>query len=303
MEGFASWLGVPRICRLTGLSDRAVQPALKRLQARNAIQCIYQSKGGAARKQEGKNEPAKTNCYLLTPSLVPRSLPVETQHPVPRYQHAQPRIKMPVTPNGKAENPAPSSPYNPAPRSPELLTFHHHQEERKEKPNEQLFSPSFPDDDDGRTKRRTTLEDPTAELALRFKERFGSSAEGLLRIVLDGISPKVQDIRDFLVFDDAHTGSPGDLTNPGGYYRNLTVKFQLSQSNRRERERLARQNELERRYTAPAEPAPVCPLGKCNGRGEVYHADRLVAVCECEAGQGLRPAVLETMAKLKRGAA
>ena len=147
---------------------------------------------------------------------------------------------------------APSSPYNPAPRSPELLTFHHHQEERKEKPNEQLFSPSFPDDDDGRTKRRTTLEDPTAELALRFKERFGSSAEGLLRIVLDGISPKVQDIRDFLVFDDAHTGSPGDLTNPGGYYRNLTVKFQLSQSNRRERERLARQNELERRYTAPA---------------------------------------------------
>ena len=70
MEGFASWLGVPRICRLTRLSDRAVQPALKRLQARNAIQCIYQSKGGAARKQEGKNEPPKTNCYLLTPNLV-----------------------------------------------------------------------------------------------------------------------------------------------------------------------------------------------------------------------------------------
>jgi hypothetical protein len=68
---FAAWPSVQTLMSVTGLSDRGVQIALQDLQAVNAIQCIYHSRGGGSEKGDRKKQTS-TNCYLLTPNSVHR---------------------------------------------------------------------------------------------------------------------------------------------------------------------------------------------------------------------------------------
>jgi hypothetical protein len=93
MEGFAAWPSIQTLMSVTGLSDRAVQIALRDLEAVNAIHCIYRSHGGGSEKGDRKKRTS-TSCYLLTPNSVHREEPAEvivTPKEVPSDE--------PVTPN------------------------------------------------------------------------------------------------------------------------------------------------------------------------------------------------------------
>jgi len=313
-DGFAAWPSVATLTVITGLSERTVQTALRELEAAGAIRCIRRSRGGGSHKP---GQTLGTNCYLLTPHDVPRevaetSFTPQPMHPGSDFTPHQLHPKERFTPQETAEHPASFAPPHrtsctPSPALPAPKEFnlnHHHQEEAKEESNVQAPLDSFPDDDDRRTNRRAQLEDPAEELALRFRERFGSGANAILRIVLDGLSPEQKEVQAFVAFDDAHTGAPGDLNNPGGYYRSLVMKFQLAQKNQRELQRLGRHRELERQLSAPLQPTPRCPLSRCNGMGEVYDASgRVLTVCECDAGTRLSPQVIQMIDQLRRGAA
>ena len=172
---------------------------------------------------------------------------------------------------------------------------HHHQKRKIEKGKEQRssnpepkptasaesktggkpFSNSFPDDDDGKPKREP-LEDPAEELRLRFKERFGDASGAILQTIVDELNDR-QALKEFVAFDDAHTGAPERLKNPGGYYRALVKQFRAARIARIESEQRERLRAVERPLSAPEpeEPRPVCELGLCNGGGEL-----------CEAGAG-----------------
>ena len=315
-DGFAAWPSVATLTIITGLSERTVQTALRELEAAGAIRCIRRSRGGGSHKP---GQTRGTNCYLLTPHDVPREVAETSFSPQPMHPGSDvtPHLLHPkerFTPQERAEHlasfaPPPRtrctpSPALPAPKEFNLNHHHHQEEEGKEEFNARALPDSSPDDDDRRVNRRAPLEDSVEELALRFRERFGSGANAILRIVLDGLSLEQKEVQAFVAFDDAHTGAPEDLNNPGGYYRSLVMKFQLAQKNRRELQRLDKQRELERQLSAPAQPTPPCPLSRCNGMGEVYDTSgRVVTVCECDAGSRLSPQVIQMIDQLKRGAA
>jgi hypothetical protein len=163
-------------------------------------------------------------------------------------------------------------------------------------------SNAFSDDDDGKPKREQ-LEDPEDELRLRFKERFADESGALVQLVIDGLCHDRQALKEFVAFDDAHTGAPASLVNPGGYYRNLVREFRGAQGGRREAERKERVREIERSLVSQEDAEkPVCPIGMCNGWGELYEAG-VYRPCGCAAGQRLSPKVREIMEILNRGAA
>ncbi|HEY3936739.1 MAG TPA: helix-turn-helix domain-containing protein [Bryobacteraceae bacterium] len=161
---------------------------------------------------------------------------------------------------------------------------------------------SVSDDDDGKPKREP-LEDPEDELRLRFRERFVDESGALVQLVMDGLSYDRQALKEFVIFDDAHTGAPASLVNPGGYYRNLVKEFRAARSSRIEAERRERYRTIERTLVSPEpEEQPVCELGLCEGVGELFENGKY-RPCDCAAGQRLSPKVREMMETLNRGAA
>lgn len=163
------------------------------------------------------------------------------------------------------------------------------------------LSNSSPDDDEKPV--RGSLSDAEEELRLRFKERFGDSSGALFQIVIDGLAHDRDALKEFVAFDNAHTGRPKRIVNPGGYYRRLVASFLLAQKGRIEAERKERYREIERSLVAQPEPEKaLCELGLCSGGGELCEGG-IYRPCDCEAGKKLSPQVREMMEILNRGAA
>lgn|GEM_PF-6009880 len=199
---------------------------------------------------------------------------------------------------------------------------HHHQKNNSEKEKElgsrrserksvqsapsqtERTKPSNFSPDDDEKPKRPSLEDREEELRLRLQERHGSLSEGLLQIVLEGIGRKPADLTAFLLFDEAQTGKPAKLKNPGGYYRQLSQRFRISEQNRRGSELKRQQRDREQRFEAARVPKLGCSLNLCDGTGEIWN-DRGAHACECETGQNLSPKVLELMSQINsvKGAA
>ncbi|MGA8030437.1 MAG: hypothetical protein WB992_25120 [Bryobacteraceae bacterium] len=297
-DGFAAWPSIQRIVAVTKLTDRGVQIALAKLEAGDAIRCIYRSKGGAPKRRGDRVLPAKTNCYLLTPNSLHRSDSSSLD--------TEPRSEIPTTPNSVRDNPEVTSPHNPELTSPEVFNHHHQEERAKERSNAQpaktsLFSNSDDDDDDQSTRKRVPItDDPEAEFAARLTER--SWLEGPIRdvhsivqIVNDGLKYDRKLFLEFLNYEAPLT-TPEKIKSAAAHYRSLVPKFYTARSERRR----AEQKELDRKLARRVEkPEPICPLSKCNGRGEVYdNAGMPVGICECEAGQNMPGTVREMFATL-----
>ena len=156
----------------------------------------------------------------------------------------------------------------------------------------------FSDDDDG--SKREPLEDPEQELRLRFEDTTGA----ILQTVVDGLAYDHQALKEFVALDDAHTGSPRSLKNPGGYYRALLKQFYAARSARQELEKRERLRAVERALSAPKPeaPRPVCELGLCTGGGELCEAGGW-RPCDCTAGRNLSPKVKELMEQMRQGVA
>jgi len=69
LDGFAAWPSVQTLAAMTGLSVRAVQAALRDLEAAGAIRCIYRSPGGGSVSGD-RTKRQSTCCYLITPQHV-----------------------------------------------------------------------------------------------------------------------------------------------------------------------------------------------------------------------------------------
>jgi hypothetical protein len=111
-EGFAAWPSIQTLMSLTGLSDRAVQIALRDLEAANAIQCIYRSQGGGSEKGDRKKRTS-TSCYLLTPNSVHREQHAEeivTPNDVPPDEDVTPKQIHPLPRTTCPPPPEPGSP-------------------------------------------------------------------------------------------------------------------------------------------------------------------------------------------------
>jgi len=164
------------------------------------------------------------------------------------------------------------------------------------------LSNSFPDDDDGKPKREL-LEEPQDELRLRFKERFGDGSGAILQTIVADLGFDRQALAEFVAFDDAHTGAPGRLKNPGGYYRALVKQFRAARIARIESEQRERYRAMERTLS-PQEPEEkaICELGLCDGGGELSENGEY-RPCDCPAGQNLSPKVRELMEQMRQGVA
>jgi hypothetical protein len=200
---------------------------------------------------------------------------------------------------------------------------HHHQkrniEKRKEQGSEMAarkpaqsakpktgrtkpFFKSLSDDDEEKTKREPP-ENPEDELRQRFRERFADDSGAILQTVVADLGFDRQALADFVAFDDAHTGAPERLNNPGGYYRALVKQFRVARSARIDAENRERYRAYEQALCAPGpEEHPVCEFGLCGGGGELFENGKY-RPCDCAAGQALSPKVREMMDVLNRGAA
>jgi hypothetical protein len=308
-DGYLAWPSVARLVQITDLSERSVQDALRELEQKKAVVCVYKSQGGAPRKgRPGKKAlPARTSCYLITPHLAHRCSDERASE-----EPKEPRSDCTITPQVAPNNPAPPAPYNPAGPAPNSSSHHHQRERPKERLNSKPNEPNTTkensalgvllDDDDRRASERAPLGDPEDELRLRFKERFADASGAIVQMVIDGLSHDRQALKEFVAFDDAHTGAPASLVNPGGYYRNLVKEFQSAQRGRREAERKERIRKIERSMTQEEPPKRVCPLGVCNGNGEIHTSDH-IGVCKCEAGRNLPTQVKELIERIQQGAA
>ena len=235
---------------------------------------------------------SKDQCFLLTPNLVRGS--IESQRIVPEVE---PRTWFQETPNVVPENPEPGSPN----------CSNHHQEERANKngakrklpvsavcsPSAQNPEPAFntfsPDDDDQTCTRTPITDQPDAEFRERLKERLWKTGplseteiESIVQFVQRGL-PRFSQFIDFLIYEASST-SPEQVHSPGAHYRSLLQRFQGA----RTQVDAIRRKEIEANWRSKTEPElppqPVCMLGKCNGRGEVYAGGILMGICECEAG-------------------
>jgi hypothetical protein len=313
--GYMAWPSVARLAEVTDLSERAVQQALRELEKKEAVLCVFKSQGGAPRKGRlgQRAVPARTSCYLITPHMVHRCSESEVKKKA--------AVDSSITPQETTNNPAPHAPLNPARGAPDRSNHHHQKDRTKKKvPNieagdrsqnksvqpaesktgeRKSSSNSFSDDDE--KPQREPLEEPQDELRLRFQERFGDVSGAILQTIVDELNDR-QALKEFIAFDDAHTGSPGSIRNPGGYYRDLVKRFRAARSARIESEQRERYRAVERSLSPAApEERPMCELGLCNGGGELRENGKY-RPCDCVAGQALLPKVREMMEILNRGA-
>jgi len=316
--GYLAWPSVARLAEVTDLSERAVQQALRELEEKEAVLCVFKSQGGAPRKGRlgQRTVPARTSCYLITPHMVHRCSESELKE--------KGVVDSSITPQETTNNPAPHAPLNPARGAPDRSNHHHQRDRTKKKvPNIETgdrfqdkpvqsaesktgrktpFSNSLPDDDDGKPKREP-LDDPTEELRQRFKERFGDESGAILQTVVADLGFDRQALTEFVAFDDAHTGAPERLKNPGGYYRALVKQFRAARIARIEAEQRERYRAMERTLSSP-EPGEraICELGLCNGGGELPENGKY-RPCDCAAGQNLSPKVRDLMEQLRQSVA
>ena len=209
-DGYLAWPSVAKLAEVTNLSERAVQQALRELEEKSAVLCVFKSTGGAPRKGRfgERAVSGRTSCYLITP------------HMVHRYS---------------------------APKA---------------------------------------MKEQGADSAITPQEMTNNDRQAL---------------KEFVAFDDAHTGAPGRLKNPGGYYRDLVKRFRAARVARIEAEHRESLRVIERSLGAQElEERPICELGLCNGGGELRENGKY-RPCDCAAGGQLSLKVREMMEALNVG--
>lgn len=229
------------------------------------------------------------NIYRVLP------LPVTfLQHPpetFPSQDTCDISATQPIRSSSRRKNKKPSPPPTPSPegdgvqrKQPAAAS-----KSRAEKPT----ANSKADDDDRLT--------PEERFLKRLRERHGAAfdAKPLLRMVKQELGESALSLADFIAYDHIHT--TGAVTNPGGYYRDLTRRLVKDA-------RMDARDAVREQIRAAATNGAPEPPKDATGRCTVCRFGKIgTAYCTCELGRDLervdkRPPKSESAAA-KKGAA